>query len=185
VALDRAGVTVYFETSRSLQPARQVNAVVSRANSAAVFAMARIFPNEISIEDARRMVSALSSLKPYSTDNWNTASFDFVTPDITVNIRLPNGVIDSTTRGCLELVITLLPAFHGMVADVMGSKEPSDGSDEHYLSWLDIDGNEVDVCYNCASYNSNWGHAFRFDDAGQWEPLTFAKRDQSGSRRSG
>jgi hypothetical protein len=147
--------------------------------------MARIFPNEISIEDARTMVSALSTLKPYSTDNWTTASFDFVTPDITVNIRLADGVIDSTTRRCLELVITLLPDFHAMVVDVMGSKEPSDGSDEHCLSWLDIDGNEVDVCYNCASYNSSWGHAFRFDHTGQWEPLTLAKPDRSGSRRSG
>lgn len=131
--------------------------------------MARIFPDKISIEDVSRILAELSSLTPYSDDDWTTASFDFDTLEITINVKLTNGVFDSAARRCLELVIPLIPDFHAKVVKVMGSNDPSDGSDDHCLSWLDIEGDEVDLCYNCISYNSSWDYGFRCDQAGHWE----------------
>ena len=133
--------------------------------------MPRIFPNEITNEDTRRLIASLSTLKPYSSDRWETASFHFDAPDITINVKLTDGIFDSNARKKLELVITLLPALHGTVIETVGTNGPLDGSDDHWLSWLDIDANEVDVCYNCISYNSSWGRPFHYDETGRWKAL--------------
>lgn len=103
---------------------------------------------------------------PYTDDQWDTASIDFETLNITINICLPNRVYTAETRERISKVIRLLPQLH---ANVLKTHQTDDSRDEqHQLSWIDVDfdANDIDLCYDALSFNAQWNRTFRLDGQG-------------------
>lgn len=125
--------------------------------------MVQILPEHISSDDVDSLQRELTAGVPYTDDQWNTASIDFQTLNITINIRLASNSYSAETRERISRVIQLLPQFHANVLKTFQTVASRD--EQHQLSWIDIDfdPNDVNLCYDAVSFNAQWSQTFRLD----------------------
>lgn len=126
--------------------------------------MIRIFPLQISSSQIDSLVRELHAAKPYTDDNWETASIDFESLNITINARLPKQQYTETECNRIENVIRKLADMQRNVIETMTKSDDATANEDHELSWIDIDFDEddVDLCYVGISYNTQWNKTFRF-----------------------
>ena len=132
--------------------------------------MARIFPTEITAAEVADLLAALDRTRPYISDDWKTASFDFDALDLTVSVKLENRAYDAEARRAVGAAAAMLPHFQEWVVALHEPDGPNDGSDDHGLGMLKVDGDEVYLHYVAISYNSTWGQSFRKGCSGLWYP---------------
>ncbi|MEP3480311.1 MAG: hypothetical protein ABJZ55_13755 [Fuerstiella sp.] len=132
--------------------------------------LTRVFPQSVTPTDVSALVAELREATPYSDDNWKTASFDFDTHDLVINIRLPDGRVGPPQIKRLEAVIRILPELQTRVIEIICKPENAEPNDDHGLAWIDIDveDGDVDLCYNGIAYNTQWNYAFRVSNDGTW-----------------
>ena len=124
--------------------------------------MTRILPKLISSDDVAGLLVELERASPYTDDDWQTASLDFDTVNLGVNIRLDDRQFQPSHRNRVAVVLRLLPQMHSIVVSKMSRPTAEDPNDDHGLSWIDVDfdDGEVDLCYNGISYNTQWNRTF-------------------------
>ena len=131
--------------------------------------MARIFPKLISENDVAGLLGELEHAAPYTDDDWQTASLDFNTIDLGVNVRLDDRQFQPSHRHRVAAVLRLLPQMHSSVVSIMSRSTDKAPNDDHGLSWIDVDfdDGEVDLCYNGISYNTQWNQTFQVSRDGK------------------
>ena len=122
----------------------------------------RILPKLLSSDDVAGLLAELERASPYTDDDWQTASLDFDTVNLGVNIRLDDRQFQPSHRNRVAVVLRLLPQMHSIVVSKMSRPTAEDPNDDHGLSWIDVDfdDGEVDLCYNGISYNTQWNRTF-------------------------
>jgi len=100
------------------------------------------------------------------------ASFelDSSMPLVGIYVVLPGREYDATARRDVEEAIALLPKLQSWVVAAHSPDGPNDGTEDHDLSYMEINGDEVYLDYCARSYNSSWGHSFQKRCAGHWQP---------------
>ena len=132
-------------------------------------AVTQILPKLILEDDVARLLAELQRASPYTDDDWRTASLDFDTVNLGVNIRINDCQFQSSHRNRVALVLRLLPQMHSMTVSTMSRPTDQDPNDDHVLSWIDVDfdDGEVDVWYSAISYNAQWNQTFQLSRDGK------------------
>jgi hypothetical protein len=132
--------------------------------------MARIFPTEITAAAVASLLAALGGTAPRTNDGWKSAFFDFDAHDLSIAVKLDGRAFDASARRAVEEAVTVLPHFQAWVVALYGPDGRNDGSDDHSLGMLKVNGDRVDLFYCAISYNSTWEVSFRKGCAGLWYP---------------
>src|SRR4051794_15691461 len=105
--------------------------------------MARIFPPAITDEDVRRALDELPTRTPYSIDGWATVTVDSDALNASLSVPYGNGGDETAARRRVAEVIRRLPELHARIVEMYGSGGPADGSDDHHLSLVDVEGDRI------------------------------------------
>jgi hypothetical protein len=135
--------------------------------------MTRIFPPEFTPSDITSMLALLDATVPYIDIEMGRAYFQLARPgtgspfpDIFVTLEF--GENELFARRAAAEAIAVFSYLHAWV--VNQPEGPLDESDEYCVSHLNVDNQEIDVCY-IGSVNATWHNAFRKDESGHWRPL--------------
>lgn len=133
--------------------------------------MTLFFPPEFTPSDVASMLALLDATTPYLDVEKGHAYFELAdsktSPFPPIFVALKSDENELSARRAAAEAITVLPYLH---AWVVGQPVDPLYSDEYWVSHLDVDHGEIDVCY-IGTVNALWHNLFRKDDAGRWRPL--------------
>ena len=130
--------------------------------------LTRIFPPAVTPDDVSALLAQLDAAKPYSDDNWESASFDFDTFALGINIKLDDRSVGPEHIARVSTIIRILPELQSIVVSSVDGKGRKD---DHGLAWIDVDVDGVgivDLCFNRLSYNTQWNSLFKVGPDSSW-----------------